>query len=98
MADLNLTLKTAAVKAIFVQIFGFEPVTNLTDTYAEFSFTPEQQVVLRNWMDKQLASQPGELRFNLAPVLTPWIIKKALPYVAAAVGTGYAIGNRRNKK
>jgi hypothetical protein len=94
MADLNLTLKASAVKAVIEQVFGFTPVVNMTENYVEFSFTPEQQIVLRAWLDKQLVSPPGELRFNLSPVLTPWIIKKALPYLAAAAGTGFVVGRR----
>jgi len=96
MASISLMLKANAIKTAIEMIFGFSPIMKVESDYVEFSFTPEQQVILERWLETQMAKKtPSEIRFKLAPVIIPFIIKKGAPYLTGSAILGYFLGTKK---
>ncbi len=72
--------------------FGFRPEVKEYEDHTMISFTPSQRLQLQQWIEGQLSAAPGEIRFNILPVVLPLILKKSLPWLAGAAGTGFIVG------
>src|SRR4030066_190296 len=100
MATLITATKAEAAKQLCKLFFGFYPIINYYDTYVEISFTNDQQVIIRKWIEKQIGnveSMKGDFRVKVLPVLLPLLIKKGFPLFSGLLATGFFFG-KRNKK
>lgn len=90
-------IKAEAIAALFLAFTGERPTLEKgRDDFGEFiriKFSERQLEALRLNLDTLINKEPGDVRMDLAPVFTPLIIKKGLPYILGAGALG-AIGGR----
>lgn len=85
--DLQLTSLVIAVKAITRE----SPVVTKYDTYTQVSFSPAQQIKLRDALEKMLSSSPGSVRVDAGPVVYPVVLKRLIPLLIIAFALGFIL-------
>lgn len=92
MANITDTLKGRTLAVALKTATGQEPRVMSYPDYVRLEWSKAQQAALRADLDRQLSSKPGRIRVDISPVLTPYIIRKAIPWAVAAVFAGYLAG------
>ena len=95
MAEIKTIAKAKAMGVFLERLFG-EPVSYLyEDKFVTVYYEPDR---LKRVQDKigQLATKaPGDVRLNWVPMVTPYALKKAVPYAIGLLAVGYLVGKAR---
>jgi len=92
MNDLEVTLKSKALQTAIDAGTGQKPKIKTVNGKTILYFSEKQQKVLGQQLENQLNKKSGQITVEVAPVINPIIIKKAVPYLAGALAIGYIIG------
>jgi hypothetical protein len=94
MTSLSAVLKAQALAAAIGDITGTHPVITDTGAVERITFTPADQIKVREWLESMLASAqvPGDVQVDFVPVILPLAVKKLLPAVVAIALVGFLLG------
>lgn len=90
-AQVSNSLQAAGLIAAVKIITGEDPIVTNYPTYTEISFTPSQQVKLRDQLEAMLSSSAGSVRVTAGPVVYPVVLKRAIPLLIIAFALGFII-------
>ena len=97
MDSTELALKSTGIAQAFRLVTGIEPdVIYNNDGTSDLVFDAAQGATLREWIETQ-AAKNSDIRINLSPVMTPYVIKKMLPITIAALTVAAIIGYSLSK-
>lgn len=86
----NKTIKTNAITLFLLAITGEQPQVNKYPEYNEIILSENQNKTLGETLDKMLSAEPGNVRMNLKPIVSPIVLKRYWPWLAG-VGVGVLI-------
>lgn len=92
MNDLEVTIKSTALQTAIQAGTGQKPKIRKDGGKTILYFSEPQQKVLRQQLENQLNKKSGQITVEVAPIINPLILKKALPYLVATIGIGYIVG------
>lgn len=77
-------------------IIGSEPIVSVNPEYVAVEFTPEQRMLMVEYLDQQVGSmltagENGDLRIAFGDILVPWSMRYMVPLFAGLVLLGYGI-------
>jgi hypothetical protein len=83
-----------AYAAAIYQLTGTPATVVHKKDYSEVSFSNPRAT--QEWIENQLKpGDPGDVRLNFLPVVTPVILKRVVPAALAVLAVGYLIGKIR---
>lgn len=85
-------LRVVGYTALFRQLTGKNPIVTTYPEYTQISFDAAQQKTLQDQIEKMISKEPGDVRVDIGPVVTPIMIKRMIVYVAIAAGLGAFAG------
>jgi len=92
MANITTTAKASLLRNAIYKATGAYPELELKDGYARIYFAPDELKKAQNWFKKSIEKEPGIIRFDISPVITPYYIKKILPYAIVSALLFYFLG------
>ena len=92
MANITTTAKASLLRNAIYKATGAYPELELKENYARIYFAPDELKKAQTWFKKSIEKKPGVIRFDISPVITPYYIKKILPYAIGAAVIFYALG------
>lgn len=93
MNTLQVQLKATALASAIKAVTGQQPKIKYDSTgKALLYFTESQNNILRQYVENQLNKKSGEVTVEIAPIINPIAIKKALPYIIGTVAGSFAVG------
>lgn len=94
MADLQTIATAKATQAAFKRVLGVKPSLDIQADHVRIYYPAdrlkEAQAAFSNMMEKP----PGKIRTELAPVVTPYYIKKGAPIAIGLGLTGFFLGRQ----
>jgi hypothetical protein len=90
-AQVTSNLQATSIIAAARLITGESPMVTAYPTYTEISFTPSQQIKLRDALEKMLSGSPGPVRVNAGSVVYPVVLKRLIPLLVIAFALGFII-------
>jgi len=90
--DFGRELKVLALTQGIAALTGEQPIVNEYPEYTQIDFTDNQRAKLTNQLAQWHDKEPGPVRVNVSPVLTPFYIKKYGIFVLGAAAAGFLIG------
>lgn len=90
-AQVSNSLQAASLITAVKIVTGENPIVTKYPTYTEISFTPSQQIKLRDQLDAMLSSGGGSLRVTAGPVVYPVMLKRLIPLLIIAFALGFII-------
>ena len=93
--SLNLNpreMKTQALATLIDYYTGSRPVIDRYEGYNDILLTKEQAKLLQGKIDDLASSAPGDVRFNVKPVIIPYVIKKYGVYALGVMAAGFILG------
>jgi len=85
-------LRVLAWSALFRQLTGSPPIVTSYPEYTQIAFTGDQQGKLQAEIEKIIAREPGDVRVDIMPVITPIMLKRVIVYMAIAGAAGWFAG------
>lgn len=86
----NKTIKTNAISLFLLAITGAQPEIIKYPEYNELVLSNNQNQIIRELLNKMLSADPGNVRINLKPIITPIVLRRYWPWLAG-VGAGVLI-------
>lgn len=85
--------KAQAVALALEQATGQTPHVQENEDHYRIYWTENQYPEIREKIEKLISkTEPGEIRVEWMPVITPIALKKAAPYLLLLVGAGFLLG------
>lgn len=100
MASIETVSKAKALSLVLGQLTGATPVITNYQNYSELNWNPTQQKMIAQKIENELNKKrnPSDVKVNIAPVVVPLVIKKALPFVAVGFGVAFVAGYFTGRK
>lgn len=94
MASIQSIAKAKALALALQKITGVEPSLSYETDHVLIYYQPDRLKQVQTYVEKIAASgkKPGDVRVNWMPVVTPFAVKKAVPYVLGILAVGYVLG------
>lgn len=94
MADIRSIAKAQALGLALKKTTGIEPSYVYETDHVLIYYEPDRLKQMQEYVEKIAASgrKPGDVRVNWMPIITPFAIKKAVPYVVGILAIGYFLG------
>lgn len=94
--NLLTAAKSEAVAALIRAVTGEDAIIQDMGTYQKISFSPSQQVRIRDYIERQISAkrQPSDILVDVNPILLPIAIKRLAPFLIASLALGFLIGRR----
>lgn len=92
MASLEAIGKAQIYGAALKRITGQEPSYLYEDSHVRIYFEPDRLKLVQQQLEKMATSGPGDVRVNWSQIVTPYAIKKALPFAIGILVAGYILG------
>lgn len=77
MASLTAISKARIYSSGMKAVFGVEPDLDIQSEYVRLYYTPDKLQKAQSNFNKIMTAEPGEVRAEIAPVITPFVLKKA---------------------
>lgn len=91
--DFLTTAKAQAVSVALEQATGVKPTVQDMGDYIRIYWNEVDRPGIQAKIEELISrEEPGTIRVEWMPVVTPVAIKKLLPYAALLVGAGFLIG------
>ncbi len=91
-ADLQTIGKAKIYQMGMKRIFGVDPELDIQDDYVRVFYGPKELPIARAQFKRSMERKPGAVRGDIAPIVTPYFVKKYIPYLAGALILGYVAG------
>jgi hypothetical protein len=93
MASLDIVGKAEALSLALERAFNVEPSIEYGSNYARIYYQPDrlkkvQAIIYKMANDRE----PGSIRVDWFPIITPIALQKGVPYIIGLVGLGYLLG------
>lgn len=94
MANITAITKAQALGLAMQKITGIEPSYDYKPDHVLVYWQPDRLKRMQGYVEKLASSgrKPGDVRVNWMPVITPFAIKKAVPYIVGMLAVGYILG------
>lgn len=92
MASLQLVSESKIYGTALKKIVGVEPDYNIQSDFIELYYPPDKLKKAQQNFKTLIESKPGKIRYNIAPVVLPYYLKKAAPFAAGLLIAGYIAG------
>jgi len=92
MASLQAAAKAQAIALAIERATGERPTISYGPSRASLTWTPDQRVRLRGFMEAQISGKPGDVEIETASIVMPYVYKRAIPYLAGALALGFVAG------
>ncbi len=92
MANITSIGKAKAQGLLLKRLFGVEPNYEYGSDHVRVYWQPDKLKIVQMKIAKMQTVQPGDVRIDWFPAVSPLVIKKALPYALGAVVLGYVLG------
>ena len=94
--NLLTTAKAEAVAALIRAVTGEDAIIEDMGTYQKISFSPFQQVRIRDYIERQLSAkrEPSDILVDVNPILLPIAAKRLMPFLIASLALGFFIGRK----
>jgi hypothetical protein len=88
--------KAEAVASLIQSLTGEPPIISDMGSYQKISFSPSQQVKIRDYIERQISAkrQPTDILIDVNPVLVPLAVKKLAPFLVASLALGFLLGRK----
>lgn len=90
--DVSGALQLETISTIVQNITGDRPIISRFPDHVKVSFSPAQQIKLRDAFEKILSDPPGAIRIDSGPVVYPVILKRLVPALLISFGIGFLLG------
>lgn len=90
-AQVTTNLQATGIIAAARLITGEQPIVEDFGTYTQITFTPSQQIKLRDQLEKMLSGKPGAVRVDARPIVYPVVIKRLIPLLVIAFALGFIV-------
>lgn len=93
MASLTTVGKAQATGLLLEKLFGEPPSYDYGDDYVRIYYEPDRLARVQKKIESMAATtEPGEIRVDWIPTITPLMIKKAVPWIVGIFVVGYIVG------
>jgi len=92
MADIETIGKSKLIQAGLQKLLGIKPTLDIRDKYVRVFYPPDKLKMAQDNFKKVVEKEPGKIRVEIAPIVTPYYVKKFLPHSLTLLGTGYLVG------
>ena len=92
MANIQTITKAGLTLEALRRLTGADPDLDIQADYVRVYYTPDELRKAQAWFKKSMESEPGKVRMEIAPVVTPYFIKKYIPYAIGAAALMYFMG------
>lgn len=92
MADLETTIKATTIKNTIQRLTGAYAMVDLQPDHARIYFPPDELIIAQKWFSDTMQKKPGKIRYEIKQVITPYYVKKAIPYVVGGAVLMYLLG------
>ncbi len=91
-ADIISSARALALRKGIRKLTGAEPEIDLQADHVRIYFAPDELRVAQAWFKKNMNKEPGKIRMEVGPVVTPYFIKRLVPYAIGALALAYYLG------
>jgi len=92
MATIQNVAKAKGTGLLLEQLFGVEPSYQSFPDYVRVYYQPDRLKRVQERVDAMSKTAPGGVRLDWFPVITPFAVKKAAPYIVGIFVAGYLLG------
>ncbi len=92
MADIISAARALAIRKGVRKLTGAEPEVELKDDHVRIYFAPDELRIAQEWFKTNMNKEPGEVRMEVGPVVTPYFLKKLVPYAIGALAISFLLG------
>lgn len=92
MATIQNIAKAKGTGLLLEQLFGVEPSYQSFPEYVRVYYQPDRLKEVQKRVETMSRSAPGGVRLDWFPVITPFAVKKAAPYIVGLLVVGYLLG------
>lgn len=92
MASIESIGKSKAYGFALEQFFGEKPSYSYETDHVKIYYTPDKLKRVQARIASMASSGPSDVRISWVPMMTPQIMKSALPYAIGLLVVGYGLG------
>lgn len=92
MASLESVGKAKTVALLLEQAFGVPVTIEYGEKYSRLYYQPDRLLQMQKKVEKMASTAPGDLRIDWLPVIQPYAVKRAAPYVLGVLALGFLLG------
>ena len=92
MAELKDVLKARAIAEGLGNLIGIKPTLDIRRNYIRIFYPADQLPRVQKKFTDVVERPPGKIRVELAPVITPYYLKKFTPALAGLFAGGFVLG------
>lgn len=92
MAELKEVLKARAIAEGLGKLIGIKPTLDIRREYIRIFYPADQLRTVQKKFSDVIERPPGKIRVELAPVMTPYFLKKFTPALAGLLAGGFILG------
>ena len=94
MANIISSARALAIRKGIRKLTGAEPEMDLQEDHVRIYFAPDELRVAQAWFKKNMNKDPGPIRMEVGPVVTPYFLKRYLPYALGALAFAWYLGKQ----
>ena len=92
MAELKDVLKARAIAEGLGYLIGIRPTLDIRRDYIRIYYPADRLRTVQKKFGEIVERPPGKIRVELAPVMTPYYLKKFTPALAGLLAGGFILG------
>jgi len=92
MANVTTIAKAQVAGAALNQVFGEQPAYDYQSDYVRVYYEPDRLKQVQSRIEQMAISGPSDVRIDWLPMVTPFALKKATPYIIGLVAVGILLG------
>lgn len=92
MADIATITQAKLTQRAFKSVLGVEPSLDIREDHVRVYYPPDRLKHAQEAFKVMMEKPPGKLRTDIGPVITPYFVKKGLPFLLGIGATGFMLG------
>lgn len=94
MADIKTIATAKITQRAFKAILGIEPSLDVREDHVRIYYPPDRLRAAQEAFKIMMEKPPGKIRTDIAPIITPYFLKKGIPFLLGIGATGYLLGRQ----
>lgn len=92
MADIATITQAKLTQEAFARVLGVKPSLDIREDHVRVYYPPDRLKQAQNAFKLMMEKPPGKLRTDIGPVITPYFVKKGLPFLMGISAGAYFLG------
>jgi hypothetical protein len=92
VADVSTIAKAQLAGVALNQVFGEQPAYDYQSDYVRVYYEPDRLKQVQSRIEQMAVSGPSDVRIDWLPMVTPFALKKATPYIIGIAAAGFLLG------